>query len=433
MIVAKFGGTSMGTADSIRQVAEIVRSAGEVAVVVSASSGTTDGLIELGRLAVSGGEWREKLEALVEKHRVIMEGLSVSADLAAFWRDIENLLLGVSLMQDLSLSAADRLCGYGERVSSVILAAYLNGLGVKAEAVNAFDLVFTDNNYGEGNVDFERSYAATAQRLGSLISDGVVPVVTGFIGQSAEGKYIVLGRGGSDYSGAIVAAALGARELQIWTDVDGILSADPRIVAGARVLSTVSFEEASELAYFGAKVLHPKTIKPAVQKGVPVRILNTFNPQAVGTVIVEKSDDSLKSVTYRNGVMIVNICAAEILEAYGSLAKIFEVFGRHKIVVDVVSTSEVSVSLTVDGLPQAVLAELEEFATVEVEEGVAIVCLVGNGIARNPHVLGQLFGSIDGHDVRMVSQGASKRNITFLVRESEVVEVVGKVFNKFFS
>lgn len=423
----------MGSADSIRQVAEIIQSAENIVGVVSATSGTTDSLIQLGQAAVQQEEWENELNALIHKHDEILSSLEVEVDLEFYWDNIRKLLQGVAMIVELSTSALDRLMGYGERISSTILAAYLNAQGHQAEAVNAFEIVYTDNTYGEGVVDFEKSNKTVQEKLSKLLGDGITPIVTGFVAQSKEGKYITLGRGGSDYTGAIIAGALDAEELQIWTDVDGILSADPRIVDGAHVLETLSYAEAGELAYFGAKVLHPKTIKPAVKKSIPVRILNTFNPQAPGTQILMQSPNSLKSVTYRKGVCIVNICAAEILEAYGSLAKIFDVFGRYGVVVDVVSTSEVSVSLTVDELPEVVLRELREFAEVEVECEMAIVCLVGNGIQNDTHVLGRLFSHIDEHDVSMVSQGASKRNITFLVRENELKEVVQKVFNTFFA
>ncbi len=263
--------------------------------------------------------------------------------------------------------------------------------------------------------------------------EGAIPVITGFVAQAENGHYITLGRGGSDYTGAIVGAGLMASEVQIWTDVDGILNTDPRLVPEAKVLTQVSFQEAGELAYFGAKVLHPKTIKPAIEKNIPVRILNTFNVSAPGTLITNEEEESLKAVTYKKNISIINICSAGMLEARGFLAKIFEVFAKHKVSVDVVSTSEVSVSLTVDNnFADIVVEELSAFASVNVYKGMAIVCLVGGGIITNSGVLSELFGAVSEHNVMMVSQGASKRNITFLVKEEEAQEVVKKVFNKFF-
>jgi len=373
---------------------------------------------------------------LVARHAGIIDELGMELDLSHFWEDIERLVAGTSMIGELSLSARDRLIGFGERISSEILAAYLNSMdihGVMAEALDAYNLIFCDNNFSEGNVDFAKSYAAISERLGGLLANGVIPVITGFVAQAENGHYITLGRGGSDYSGAIVAAALDASELQIWTDVDGILSTDPRLVPEAKVLEQLSFNEAGELAYFGAKVLHPKTIKPAIEKNIPVRILNTFNVDAVGTLITNEATESLKSVTYKKNISIINICSAGMLLAHGFLARIFEVFEKHGISVDVVSTSEVSVSLTVDGnAGEELLNELGKFATITVQEGMAIVCLVGEGIRSNTRVLGDLFSAIAEHDVSMVSQGASKRNITFLVKAEEAPEVVKKTFNTFF-
>lgn len=432
MIVAKFGGTSMGTAESIRQVADILMK-GNMVAVVSATSGTTDQLIGLGEKAVTGDEWHGVLEGLVARHAGIIDELGVELDLSYFWEDIERLVAGTSMIGELSLSARDRLIGFGERISSEILAAYLNSKGKNAQAFDAFGLIFTDNNFSEGNVDFAKSYKTVAEVLKPVLANGVIPVITGFVAQAENGHYITLGRGGSDYSGAIVAAALDASELQIWTDVDGILSTDPRLVPEAKVLEQLSFNEAGELAYFGAKVLHPKTIKPAIEKNIPVRILNTFNVDAVGTLITNEATESLKSVTYKKNISIINICSAGMLLAHGFLARIFEVFEKHGISVDVVSTSEVSVSLTVDGnAGEELLNELGKFAAITVQEGMAIVCLVGEGIRSNTRVLGDLFSAIAEHDVSMVSQGASKRNITFLVKAEEAPEVVKKTFNTFF-
>lgn len=433
----------MGDAGAIIKVADILVGMGgdgAVVAVVSATSGTTDKLIALGEAAQSSDGWEEILEGLIQKHEHIVEELGIGGEgdgqgftLQPFWDDMRKMAQGISLMGEMSMSARDKLMSFGERISSQILAASLVTRGVKSVAMDAYELVFTDNNFGEGNVDFEKTNSVIVEKVGGLIEDGVIPVITGFIGRATDSHYITLGRGGSDYSGAIVAGALNASELQIWTDVDGIFNTDPRLVGTARVLERVSFNEAGELAYFGAKVLHPKTIKPAIEKNIPVKILNTFNPTAIGTLITNEEEESLKSVTYKKGISIVNICSAGMLEARGFMAKLFEVFARHGVEVDVVSTSEVSVSVTVDnGEAERVVADLSGFAKVNVVEGLAIVCLVGGGIVADRRVLGELFTAVSEHDVMMVSQGASKRNITFLVKETEAQEVVKKVFNRFF-
>ncbi|MFA6917549.1 MAG: lysine-sensitive aspartokinase 3 [Candidatus Gracilibacteria bacterium] len=433
--VAKFGGTSMGTAQAISQVADIMKSikGGRIAVV-SATSGTTDRLLELCQLALAKKPWETQLQALIVKHEKIIKELDLDLGLKKFWKNIGNILEGIRLIQELSLSAKDRLISTGERISSKILAALLNKQGIPALAMNSSNFIFTDNNFGEGNVDFKKTYKAVLAKVKPVLKSKTIPVITGFIGQSEDGRYITLGRGGSDYTGAIIGAALNATEVQIWTDVDGIFNTDPRLCKEAKVLDTLSFNEAGELAYFGAKVLHPKTIKPAIEKNIPVKILNTFNPKAKGTVITNKEIESLKSVTAKKGITIVNICSAGMFNAHGFLARIFEIFAKYKIVVDVVSTSEVSVSLTIDKeLNEEALQELKNFSNVTVYENMAIVCLVGSGIRSNTKVLGELFTSIKNYDVSMVSLGASKRNITFLVKSEISSEVVSKIFHTFFN
>lgn len=433
-VVAKFGGTSMGSAAAITNVAEIMENmTGESVAVVSATSGTTDQLIELGERALKGENFEELLSTIIQKHENIVKELNISVDLKLFWDDISKLVQGVNLIKELSLAARDRLISFGERISVHLLAGLLEKRGVKARAMDAYDFIFTDNNFSEGNVNFEKTNMMVAEVVDGALREGAIPVITGFVAQAENGHYITLGRGGSDYTGAIVGAGLMASEVQIWTDVDGILNTDPRLVPEAKVLTQVSFQEAGELAYFGAKVLHPKTIKPAIEKNIPVRILNTFNVSAPGTLITNEEEESLKAVTYKKNISIINICSAGMLEARGFLAKIFEVFAKHKVSVDVVSTSEVSVSLTVDNnFADIVVEELSAFASVNVYKGMAIVCLVGGGIITNSGVLSELFGAVSEHNVMMVSQGASKRNITFLVKEEEAQEVVKKVFNKFF-
>lgn len=441
LVAAKFGGTSMGSASAIKCVAEIVESLGRrKVVIVSAMSGITDKLIALGEAAFSEQSFEPVLQEIIEKHETAIRELELGVNsdgvgfsLSDFWDEIRKIAQGISLIRELSLTTRDRLMSFGERASSRILAALLEKRGVRAVAVDGYDIVFTDNHFGEGHVNFEKTNEAILRGVAPMIHDGVVPVVTGFVGQAENGHYITLGRGGSDYSGAIVGAALGAAEVQIWTDVDGIMNADPRIVPEAKVLEKVSFNEAGELAYFGAKVLHPKTIKPAIEKNIPVRILNTFNVSAPGTLITNEEEESLKSVTYKKGICIVNICSVGMLEAHGFLVKIFEVFARHEIAVDVVATSEVSVSLTVEGgLNEIAFEELSKFAKVSVHPEMAIVCVVGEGIRTRKGVLGDLFSAVSEYDVNMVSQGSSQRNITFLVKESEAKEVVARIFNKFF-
>jgi aspartate kinase len=433
----------MGSAVAMRLASDIVRACrDERIVVVSAVSGTTDALIALGKKAESGGDWETSMRAIRAKHENIVRELGLmdspqfDQDLLILWKEMESISGGVARFGELSPSVNDRLLSLGERLSGTIFAQCLTQHGTNAAMVDAVGLVATDREFGAANVDFELTRARTPAVLGPLLVDAVVPVVTGFIGQSHEPRrYTTLGRGGSDYSGAIIAAVMRADELQIWTDVDGMFTADPRFIPAAKVVPELSYAEAGELAYFGAKVLHPKTILPAIEKGIPVRVLNTFNASAPGTLITAGKRPSLKSVTWKKGISVVNISSLGMFGAYGFLAKAFEVFGRHQVVVDVLASSEVSVSVTVDGeLPRALLRDLEAFSTVEVEpEKQAIVCLVGEGIHSDTNVLWKLFHAVRATPVRMVSQGASRRNITFVVAETEAQSVVERVFQTFFA
>lgn len=433
-IVAKFGGTSMGSADAMRKASAIVRSlGGEPIVVVSAVGGMTTALIALSRVALADGDWRAALGAIRVQHEGIIADLGLDLDLEGFWSEAEKICQGVAMLGELSSSTLDRLQSFGERVSATIFAAQLRRDDRNAETVDAIRIIATDNQFGSANVDFETTNARMTAVLSPMLAESVIPVVTGFIGQSESGAYATLGRGGSDYSGAIIAAAMDATELQIWTDVDGMFTADPRLIPSATAIPQLSFAEAGELAYFGAKVLHPKTIRPAIEKNIPVRILNTFNPAAQGTRITNEERSSVKSVTSKRGVTVVNLCSLDMLGAYGFLAKVFDAFALHKVVVDVLSSSEVSISVTVDGgIPSILVDNIRAFATVEVEAGMAIVCIVGEGIRTQPDILGKLFTAVGSAPVSMVSQGASKRNVTFVVAESDAKSVVKRVFRTFF-
>ena len=269
------------------------------------------------------------------------------------------------------------------------------------------------------------------------IAEGKIPVLGGFIGSTLQGATTTLGRGGSDFSGALVGAALRAAEVQIWTDVNGFLTADPRVVSGARTIARLSYAEAAELAYFGAKVLHPRTILPAVELGLPVRICNSREPHAEGTTIDdhrEVSAQGIKAIAHKKGITVVHVTAARMLGAYGFLRALFEVFERHETSVDIVATSEVSVSLTIDdasALP-AIKADLEECGEVTAENSYAIVCAVGEGLRNTPGIAGRIFGALSGINIVLISQGASTTNLTFVVEEKDVEDVVVKLHDRLF-
>jgi aspartate kinase len=317
----------------------------------------------------------------------------------------------------------DRLLAFGERLSAELFAEGLRQLDVEAVAVHAGRAgLVTDERFGAAH-PLPASAGALRE---TLARRPPLPVVTGFLGRTADGRTTTLGRGGSDYSAALIGAAIGAEEIQIWTDTNGMLSADPRIVPEARPVPHLSFAEASELAYFGARVLHPKTLLPAIEREIPVRVLNTTRPDDPGSVVTATPAEQggpwrVKSIASKRGVTAVTIVSTRMLLAHGFLARVFEVFGRHHIVVDLVTTSEVSISVTVDdtsGLDEAV-ADLEGIGRVEVRSGLAVVAVVGEGAPQQIGLAGHAFTLLGGVGVpiEMISQGASRVNLSFVVRD----------------
>ena len=435
MIVMKFGGTSLKDAESVKRVHSIVRERLDKnpVVVVSAVAGATDNLLSGARRVVAKEQTVADFAApLMEQHRALLDSLALdSALLDGEFSELRKVLQGVYLIGELSPRTMDYVVSFGERLSAKIVAAYFTANGIDSLALNGWDAGFvTDGRHGCAEV-LPESY----ENIKSSLSTSPLPVVTGFIAKSRKGEITTLGRGGSDYTAAIIGSALGAEEIQIWTDVDGVLTADPRVVESARLLESISFDEASELSYFGASVLHPKTIIPAVEKNIPVRVLNTYNPSSAGTAILSeaKNGRDFTAITFKRGITVVRICSTRMLLAHGFLAKIFEVFRDHEISVDLVSTSEVSVSMTLDNAENldAAIKELEQYGTVEVTNGMAMVSLVSVTMAARVGVAGKIFSVCgdNGVPVRMISQGASRTNLSFVVGDSDLDKCV-KVLHK---
>ncbi len=430
MLILKFGGTSVGNLAHCERALEIVRErvAADPIVVVSALSGVTNTLVELCR----AGDSRAKLLAtLGERHTAHARSLGldpmvVSLLLAELHADPAFARADVPIVR----ADRDRVLAFGERLSAALFAAALSARGVPARAVHAGEAgLVTDDRFGQAHPLPE----ADARLRAGLADRARVPVVTGFIGATTDGRTTTLGRGGSDYSAALIGAALGATEIQVWTDTSGMLSADPRVVPEARPVARLSFAEACELAYFGARVLHPKTLLPAMERGIPVRILNTARPEDPGSLVTAEAETNLvgwrvKSIASKSGITAVTIASTRMLLAHGFLARVFEVFGRHHVVVDLVTTSEVSISVTVDDtsrLPQA-LAELETIGRVEVRDGLAVVAVVGEGAPTQLGLAGHVFTLLGGVGVpvEMISQGASRVNLSFVVAEAHAERVV---------
>ncbi len=430
MRVLKFGGTSVGIPSHAERALAIVRARAPegVVVVVSALSGVTNQLVEVCR---AGAARAGSCAALAERHE--QHALALGVDpaviaplLAALGEDLAHADPGVALSRE----ARDSILSYGERLSAELFAAALCVLGTPARAVLAGDAgLVTDDRFGQASPLPECAELLAA----GLSRDGSVPVVTGFLGRTLDGRITTLGRGGSDYSAAIIGAALGADEIQIWTDTSGLLSADPRVVPEARPVPHLSFAEACELAYFGARVLHPKTLLPAMKRGLPVRILNTARPDDPGSLITATSEPSpvgwrVKSIASKQGITAITIVSTRMLLAHGFLARVFEVFGRHHVVVDLVTTSEVSISVTVDDSSRLLeaVAELEAIGHVEIRESLAVIAVVGEGAPTQIGLAGHVFTLLGGIGVpvEMISQGASRVNLSFVVAARDTARVV---------
>jgi aspartate kinase len=449
----KFGGTSVADPDAINRLIAIVRdraqqrregSAAPV-VIVSALAGVTDTLVAVTQLAEDGDAARAETElrALVERHIAVATAITndsragVLADIRHEFDELIGLVHALAVLREVSPRSRDAVFAVGELVSSRIAAAALADHRVPAQWVDARTVLITDAEHTAAVPDMIETTARARALVAPIVNAGTIAVLGGFIGATPGGATTTLGRGGSDYSGAIFGAALGVDEIQIWTDVDGMLTADPRIVPQPRVVPQLSFAEASELAYFGAKVLHPATILPAVAKNIPVRILNSRRPDNPGTIITaagRSTEGGLTAIACKRGVTVVDITSTRMLGAHGFLRRLFEVFERFKTAVDVVTTSEVSVSVTVDDTRRldAILDSLRGFADVSCERDMAIICAVGEGLHTDTTLFSRAVSALDRVPLRLVSQAASRRNITFVLRSSDAVQAMTRLHEQFF-
>jgi len=449
MIVMKFGGTSVEDAKAIDRVASIVqgRLAQKPVVVVSAMAKVTDTLLTMAR-AAGAGERKTALKlcrSLQERHYNAASELLGTAlftefhsEIGADFEALDELLRGITAVGEITPRTTDHVAAFGEMLSAKIVAAAFAARGLNGAHVDSREVLVTDSSYMQAVPQFEETNIRLQERIEPLLREGKVPVMAGFIGTSRAGITTTIGRGGSDFSAAIFGAGLSADRIEIWTDVDGILTTDPRICPDARRIKVISFDEAAELAYFGAKVLHPATVLPAIQKNIPVYVLNSRNPSCEGTRITTRAPHSkniFKAIAAKGRITIVDVAAPRMLLAYGFLRSIFEAFDRHKVSVDVVSTSEVSVSLTVDSnqaIP-ALAADLAKLADVKYEGRKAIVCLVGENLRETPGIAALVFRELADKKIRMISQGASEINLTFVIEEDEVPEVIRRLHKTFFS
>ncbi|MBI1802944.1 MAG: lysine-sensitive aspartokinase 3 [Ignavibacteriae bacterium] len=454
MIVMKFGGTSVEDAAAIRRVIDIVRR--EIPhtplVTVSACAGATNDLINAAH-AVRDGRLETAMNVLTtlrERHVTIAHELlsadeynRVAAALDGMFTELQNYIQGVFLLGELTNRSLDTFSSYGERLSSIIIHAAMQEMGMPSELVDARKVMITDAHFGSAQPLWEVVAERAKQFFLPILEAKKIVVTQGFIGATEDGITTTIGRGGSDLSAAIFGSALRAEEIQIWTDVDGMMTADPHIIPESKLIDIMSFNEASELAYFGAKVLHPRTILPAIEKNIPVRVLNSHRPEVGGTLIVKSPESSsgangdvIKSIAFKKGITVINVSSSRMLMAHGFLARLFSIFADHEKSIDVVATSEVSVSLTVDnetGLAE-IVKELETIGEIRLHRGKAIICIVGEGMKHTPGIAGRIFGALARANVNieMVSEGASEINLTLVVDENDVNTSVRVLHDEFF-
>ena len=435
MIIMKFGGTSLGTAESIENVFRIVRDHidRDPVLVVSAHEGVTNSLVEIARMAPGGDADVSKIE---DFHHRLLDGLDLPVNLLDGQSgEMADLVRGMKLVSEASPRVQDLLLSFGERCSARVVAAYFNQQGMGAQAVDAFEVgLRTDSNFGRA-----RPLADDGRIAENMSTIEGIPILTGFLGRDADGDITTLGRNGSDFSAALFGNALDAAEIQIWTDVDGVMTADPRLVEGARQIPIMSFGEASELAYYGGKVLHPATILPAMEKSIPVRVLNTNNADKTGTVILpayEESGAPVRAVVHKNDIHLINLVSPPMLQQHGFLAKVFRIAEAHEVDVDLVATSEVSITMTADRADHLPVFcdELGELGDVTVEPDHALICVVGQGIAKTPGIAAQVLGTLAeaGVHVRVISQGAIKVNIGLVIQQVDLHEAVNRLHSHFF-
>lgn len=450
MIVMKFGGTSVGSADRMEQVVELVSTAKargeEPVVVLSAMSGVTNLLIEGAELALERKleQSTETIAKIRQKHLEAIDQLFgqnstkdlLVEDINAKLDELMILYKGVAYLGELSKRSMDAISGMGELLSSRIVAAAAIRENLSSQWLDARRLIITDETFGNAKPLWDKLTAECRRLILPCLEKGDTVFTQGFIGSTVNGITTTLGRGGSDYSASIIGVAIDSSEIQIWTDVDGMMSADPRVVKEAKVLPEVSFHEASELAYFGAKILHPLTIRPAVEKNIPVRILNTLNPTSPGTLVKDSIESSnlIRAVAAKKKITAIYLSSPNMLMSHGYLAKVFEIFDRYKIPVDLISTSEVSIALTIDTIDhlEALETDLSNYAEVLIHKDVAIVSVVGKQFREQSGIAGRVFNALTDINVLMISGGASDINLSLVVSSNQADRAVQQLHKEFF-
>lgn len=446
IVVSKFGGTSMGDAECMKRSAQVSLSQNAKLVVVSATSGTTNNLIALGNKALNH-EWNQ-LEPLIEdirkRHLKIAEDLKLESaglgQLQKLFQELESIIKGVFYLKDLSFKALDALQSLGERMSSVLFTqAMSNELSTqnrKAIFYDVREVLKTDDHFGKAKPNQEWINENAPKFFSEILKTKSVGVTQGFIGSTMEGHTTTLGRGGSDFSAAILAEGMRADTLEIWTDVTGILTTDPRMVKEAKVIDEISFKEASELATFGAKVLHPATLLPAIRKNIPVFVGSSFDPNKGGTWVRKEvaNQPLIRAMALRRKQVLVTLSTPEMLQAHGFLFQVFTIFNDYKVSIDAITTSEISVSMTLDEVTlqnKELFKKLEAIAEVNIEQDLSLVSLIGNNIIHTSGLAKKIFESIPEINVRMICLGASKHNFCFIVKDNEAEMALKRLHKAF--
>lgn len=447
-VVSKFGGTSMGDADCMLRSAEVSVNQNACIVVVSATSGTTNDLIALAKTAEKQ-TWEEAnvlVQKITKRHHQIGDDLKISAEsrkkIETLLQEMESLSRGINLLRDCSLKAMDTMMSLGERLSSVLFTEALatvlkkHNSSLQSELLDVRDVLRTDDQYSKARPQTEDIIRLCSEILPASKFEKKVFVTQGFVGRTEDGMTTTLGRGGSDYSAAILAEGIHADILEIWTDVAGIATTDPRLCEAARPIDEISFKEASELATFGAKILHPATLLPAIRKNIPVFVGSSFDLKAGGTWVRKEVAQTplIRAMALRKKQVLVTLSTPEMLHAHGFLARLFEVFNFHKVSIDAITTSEISVSVTLDDsalLNKKLITDLSQFAEVQVEESLGLISLIGNNINHTPGLAKRIFDAIPDINVRMICLGASKHNFCFLVNEEQGPETIRRLHKTF--
>lgn len=448
IIVSKFGGTSMGDAECMKRSAHVALEQNASLVVVSATSGTTNDLIDLARTAEKS-KWENAqliISKIKDRHVTIARNLDMPADkfdnLNQLFEELESMSRGIHLLKDCSLKALDSMQSIGERLSSHLFVEAIRHVAqskqskAKIKWFDVRDVLFTDNQFSKARPLTSTVKEMCQEKLSIIKHSDTIIVTQGFIGKTKDGMTTTLGRGGSDYSAAILAEGLSADILEIWTDVPGIATTDPRLCKSAMPIAEISFKEASELATFGAKILHPATLMPAIRSNIPVFVGSSFNPESGGTWVKKEVEDAplVRALALRKKQILVTLSTPEMLYSHGFLYQIFKVFNEHKVSIDAITTSEISVSLTLDDstlLNSELLSDLKQIAEVEVEENLALVSLIGNNINHTPGLAKKIFEAIPEINVRMICLGASKHNFCFLINEAQGQLVIERLHQYF--